>query len=99
PHCLAGEAIPLTARIVSIADSFDAMVADRVYHKGVPWDEALALLAEGGGTQWDPRLTAIFVELMRDREREKELRQLDRAAEAERLGVDIEEDREEDLAA
>lgn len=99
PDGLAGEAIPLTARIVSIADSFDAMVADRVYHKGVPWDEALALLAEGAGTQWDPRLAGIFVELMRDREREKELRLLERDAEEERLHVDCEEDREEDLAA
>lgn len=61
PDGLAGDAIPLPARIVAICDSFDAMTSDRPYRKGIPLPEAIELLRSGAGTQWDAELVEIFV--------------------------------------
>ena len=63
---LAGEAIPLIARIVAVADAFSAMTTSRPYRAGIDEREALKRLAEVAGTQLDPRLTSLFVEAMRD---------------------------------
>ncbi len=66
PDGYSGEEIPLLARIVSIADTWDAMTGDRVYRKGIPEDEALAILAaERDSGQWDPDLIDSFVLMMR----------------------------------
>lgn len=59
---LAGEDIPLVARIVSVADAFSAMTTTRPYRKALPVAEALRRLREAAGTQLDPRLVGIFVE-------------------------------------
>ena len=60
PHLPSGEDIPLGARLLSIADSYDAMVSDRVYRKGRSHEEALQELRRCSGTQFDPRLVEHF---------------------------------------
>jgi len=60
PGRLAGEEIPLDARIIAVADSFDAMVADRPYRKGLGVMEAAAELARCAGTQFDPAIVDCF---------------------------------------
>ena len=64
---MAGDDIPLGARILTIADSFDAMVSDRPYRKGRTTAEALAELERCSGTQFDPRLVRIFTEIINSR--------------------------------
>lgn len=60
PAGLAGEAIPLDARIITVADSFDAMVADRPYRKGFKVEEAASELARCAGSQFDPVIVNCF---------------------------------------
>jgi HD-GYP domain-containing protein (c-di-GMP phosphodiesterase class II) len=57
---LKGEAIPLGARILSVADTWDAMTSDRPYRKALPDREALRRLIRGQGTQFDPRVVEAF---------------------------------------
>ena len=60
PHQLRREKIPLLARIVAVADSFDAMSSDRPYRKGMP-DEKIDVVFRGGaGRQWDARVVEAF---------------------------------------
>jgi putative nucleotidyltransferase with HDIG domain len=61
PEGLAGEQIPLGARIFAVADSFDAMTSDRPYRRGRPLDEALAEIERCAGTQFDPQVAAAFL--------------------------------------
>jgi hypothetical protein len=68
-----GDDIPIGARIVSIADAFDAMVSDRPYRKGVCIDRALEELRACAGTQFDPKLVELFCGLMQARKAELEL--------------------------
>jgi HD-GYP domain-containing protein (c-di-GMP phosphodiesterase class II) len=68
PDGLSGERIPLTAQIVAVADSFDAMVSDRPYRKGRPTDEALRELEAGSDSQWSTWLVDTFVSLIRSGE-------------------------------
>jgi len=64
PEGLAGEEIPLGARIMAIADVFDALSADRVYHRGIKSiDKVLSILEDSSGTQFDPALVEVFVSL------------------------------------
>jgi len=60
PGHLAGDEIPLDARIIAVADSFDAMVADRPYRKGLGVMEAARELERCAGTQFDPAIVACF---------------------------------------
>jgi HD-GYP domain-containing protein (c-di-GMP phosphodiesterase class II)/CHASE1-domain containing sensor protein len=60
PRGLAGANIPEAARILSIADVYDALSHDRVYRPAMPEDEVLSLLQGGSGTQFDPMLLALF---------------------------------------
>lgn len=60
---LAGEAIPIGARILAVADTYDAIVADRPYRHGRSHDEAIAILRSESGTQFDPAVVEVFVEL------------------------------------
>lgn len=57
-----GYEIPLGARILTIADSYDAMTSDRIYRKGMSHEEAVAELRRCSGTQFDPALVEHFVE-------------------------------------
>jgi putative nucleotidyltransferase with HDIG domain len=60
PDGLEGERIPLGARIIAVADAFDAMTSDRVYRAALPVDVAFAELAKGRGTQFDPQIVDLF---------------------------------------
>lgn len=61
PKGLKGEEIPLMARILSIADAYDAMVSYRPYRKSRTKDEAIEELKRYSGSQFDPKLTEIFI--------------------------------------
>ncbi|MFV9506648.1 MAG: HD domain-containing phosphohydrolase [Oscillochloridaceae bacterium umkhey_bin13] len=65
PCGLAGEAIPLEARILAIADAYEAMTANRAYRPAMRSEEALGILLRGRGVQWDPHLVDQFVALIR----------------------------------
>ena len=65
-HGLKGKEIPLNARIIGIADAFDAMTANRVYRKKLDFAFVLEELKKGRGTQFDPKLVDIFLELIED---------------------------------
>lgn len=70
PDGLKGEEIPLSARIVAIADTWDAMTGDRVYRKGMPVEKALSILrAERDQGQWDPNLLDVFIDLVEEGQR------------------------------
>jgi putative nucleotidyltransferase with HDIG domain len=60
PQGLAGDDIPHLARILSVADVFDAMASDRVYRKGVPPESVVETIQSGAGTQFDPEVVAVF---------------------------------------
>jgi len=61
PDGLASEGIPLTARILSVVDCFDAVREDRQYRRGLTREEAIELIMQGSGTQYDPRVVGTFV--------------------------------------
>lgn len=64
PEGLKGEEIPLGARIMAIADVFDAISADRVYHRGIrKVDEVFSIMQETSGTQFDPDILEVFMSL------------------------------------
>nr|WP_241254581.1 HD-GYP domain-containing protein [Brevibacillus sp. SYP-B805] len=65
PDGLRGEEIPLVARILAIADAFDAMVSNRPYRQGMPVELALLQIEQGAGTQFDSHLAKEFVRLVR----------------------------------
>jgi HD-GYP domain-containing protein (c-di-GMP phosphodiesterase class II) len=65
PIGLKGEDIPLAARIILIADTFDAMTSTRPYRKGLPYDVAFEELIQFSGTQFDPRLVKLFIQGMK----------------------------------
>lgn len=67
PRGLAGEEIPLGARIFSIADSFDAMTSDRPYRAAMPPEEALAEILRNSGTQFDPACVRAFLRVYQSR--------------------------------
>lgn len=62
PFGLKGEEIPVEARIIALADAWDAMTAGRIYQKRVDDEKALALLRQGAGGQWDPKVVESFFE-------------------------------------
>ena len=70
PDGLKGEKIPLLARIVAIADAFDAMTSDRPYRSGMSPADALCIMERAAGEQWDPDLVHIFVSLIKQDLRE-----------------------------
>ncbi|MBT7261335.1 MAG: HD domain-containing protein [Desulfobacula sp.] len=60
PSRIKGEQIPLFARIISVADTFDAITSDRAYRKGASFEKGYAIINEVAGTQLDPDLVQIF---------------------------------------
>jgi HD-GYP domain-containing protein (c-di-GMP phosphodiesterase class II) len=64
PDGLAGDEIPLTARIVTVVDAFDAMTSERAYRKPLPRGEALRRLRAGAGAQFDPRVVETIVRVL-----------------------------------
>jgi len=61
PDRLTGEAIPLLARIIAVADTFDAMTSDRPYRKGLPHEVALEEIRRCAGSQFDPEVAEAFL--------------------------------------
>jgi HD-GYP domain-containing protein (c-di-GMP phosphodiesterase class II) len=61
PYGLAGEEIPLSARIMAVADVFDALVSKRSYKEGFPVEKAFAIIEEGIGTHFDPQVARAFL--------------------------------------
>ncbi|MBO4925383.1 MAG: HD domain-containing protein [Clostridia bacterium] len=66
PDGLKGEEIPLFGRIIGVADTFDAMTANRVYRKQMDFDYVLNELKKGRGTQFDPRFVDALLKLIED---------------------------------
>lgn len=62
PEGLHGEVIPLSARVMSVADVFDALVSPRVYKPAFPLEKALSIIQEGAGTQFDPKVVEVFMD-------------------------------------
>lgn len=68
PRGLAGRDIPLMARIIAVADAFDAMSTDRPYRKALSLSEIRSVFVGGAGQQWDQEFVDIFVDLLDDEE-------------------------------
>ncbi|MCD6363460.1 MAG: HD-GYP domain-containing protein [Synergistetes bacterium] len=66
PDGLKGEEIPLWARIIALADAFDAMTSDRIYRRRKSVEEAIRELEKGKGSQVDPKLTDIFIDMIKE---------------------------------
>lgn len=64
PSGLAGEAIPLSARIFTVVDAWDALTSDRPYRKAWPRTKVLAYLREHSGTIYDPKIVEIFLQML-----------------------------------
>lgn len=63
PLGLKGERIPLSARLMAIADVYDALISSRPYKAGMPHARAIEILREGRGTDFDPRILDIFLDI------------------------------------
>jgi len=61
PLGLRGEEIPMEARVLAVADTYDAMTSDRAYRKALSHEIAVAELKRCAGTQFDPRIVAVFI--------------------------------------
>ena len=61
PEGLSGEDIPLEARIMALADVYDALISRRVYKEAYPKEEAMEIIRSGSGSFFDPRLTELFL--------------------------------------
>jgi putative two-component system response regulator len=66
PDRLSGEQIPLGARIVAVADSFDAMTTQRPYNQVFSFAEAAELLRAGAGHHWDPQVVTVFLDWLEE---------------------------------
>jgi PAS domain S-box-containing protein len=64
PQGLEGEAIPLGGRILAVADAYHAMTSPRSYREAIAHDQAVTIIRQGAGSQWDPDVVAAFLELM-----------------------------------
>lgn len=63
PDRIRGEEIPIGARVLAVADAFDAMTSDRPYRKALKPDDAIKELQEGAGTQFDPKVVEAFLRI------------------------------------
>ncbi|ABD07035.1 metal dependent phosphohydrolase [Rhodopseudomonas palustris HaA2] len=66
PNRLAGEAIPISARLMAVADVYDALTSRRVYKDAMPHDRAVAIIKDGSGRQFDPDVVDAFVAIAAD---------------------------------
>ena len=72
PSGLKGEEIPMFSRIILVADTFDAMVSDRPYRKGLSYEVSFAELLEFSGSQFDPQVVNAFIAAIKESENEKD---------------------------
>ena len=63
PRGLKGNEIPLIGRIMAIADVYDALISERPYKKAFTHEEAVHIIIEGSGTQFDPALVEVFIRI------------------------------------
>jgi hypothetical protein len=77
PDGLKGEAIPLGARILAIADAYDAMLSDRPYRRALSKSQAIGQLKEGAGSQFDPYLVWSFIGLLSKEMEQEETKELE----------------------
>jgi putative two-component system response regulator len=61
PQALAGDAIPISARLMAVADVYDALISRRVYKSGMPHEQAVEIIREGRGTHFDPDVCDAFM--------------------------------------
>lgn len=66
PKGLRGDEIPIGARIMAVADVFDALVSKRCYKEAMPVDKAFAIIRESGGSHFDPELSRLFCRIRKD---------------------------------
>ncbi len=66
PEGLHGQVIPLSARIMAVADVFDALTSERVYKKAYPIEKAIEIMNEGAGSQFDPKCVEVFMDQIAD---------------------------------
>ena len=69
PDGLVGEMIPLEARIMAVADVYDALVSKRVYKEPMSYEKAAQIMQEGMGTQFDPNMYLVFISCRSELER------------------------------
>ena len=69
PDCLSGEQIPLAARIMAVADVFDALTASRPYKTAMTREQAVAIIVQGSGTHFDPQVVEAFIAIQNDLQR------------------------------
>jgi len=69
PQGLSGEAIPLSARLMALADVYDALISRRCYKRGFTHVQAMDLIREGRGQHFDPMVVDAFLEIHEDFER------------------------------
>ncbi len=65
PEGLAGDAIPISARLMALADVYDALISRRVYKDGMSHEQAVTIIAEGRGKHFDPDITDAFLDIQR----------------------------------
>jgi len=64
PQNLAGEEIPLLSRVLAVVDAYDAMTMDRTYRRKMTKDEAINEIRSNAGTQFDPKIAMIFIDIV-----------------------------------
>lgn len=67
PYGLKGEEIPVGARIIALADVYQALISDRPYHKAYSEDEAIGIIKNGSGTQFDPHIVITFLRILKQK--------------------------------
>lgn len=72
PKGLKGEEIPLSARILAVADVYDALTSERTYKEAFPHDKALSIIIEESGKSFDPRIISVFSDITNEFEKAKE---------------------------
>jgi len=63
PEGLSGDDIPVSARIMAVADVYDALISRRVYKEGMPHEKAVGIILEGKGSHFDPDMVDAFMKL------------------------------------
>jgi putative two-component system response regulator len=63
PEGLTGDAIPISARLMAVADVYDALISRRVYKEGMPHEKAVSIIREGRGSHFDPDMVDAFLEV------------------------------------
>ncbi|MCF8159705.1 MAG: two-component system response regulator [Polaromonas sp.] len=66
PEALRGDAIPISARLMALADVYDALISRRVYKEGMPHDKAAAIIVDGKGSHFDPDIVEAFLVVQKE---------------------------------